>query len=148
MDAVDADAHLGTVSCFFAGGSLAAILFFFRRAKPVSLALLGWWICFMGGFLAFAPGTISGSEDVAGWATRSAVAALVGLLAGAWLGSNVGAPTVSPLFLVGCAFVSLIIGAALITVLWLLSDVSCRGWVSAEHVRQGPDTTFRAATWS
>jgi hypothetical protein len=147
VDAVDAEGHLNALSGIFAIASLGAILFFFRRAKAVSLGLLGWWICFVVAFFVLAPGTISGSEDVAGWATEAACAGLVGLVAGGWLGSTIGEPRSSPGFLLSCALLSVVTGAALIMTFWLLSDASCGGWLSAEHVRQAYelDTTFCAA---
>jgi len=147
VDAVDAEGHLNALSGIFAVASLGAIIFFFRRAKTASLGLLGWWICFVLAFFVAAPGTISGSEDVSGWTTEAACAALVGLVAGGWLGSTIGEPRSSPRFLVGCAILGAVAGAALIMTFWLLSDASCGGWLSAEHVREGYelDTTFCAA---
>jgi hypothetical protein len=148
VDAVDAQRHPNTLGQIFALGSLGVIVFFFRRAKAVSLALFGWWICFVAAFLVTAPNTISGSEDVARWATETAVAGLVGSLLGGWFGSTIGEPTASPAFLVGCAVAGPLAGAALIMVFSSLSDMSYRGgWVSPEHVRQGygPDPTFCAA---
>jgi hypothetical protein len=148
VDAVDAQGHLNTLDQFFALGSLVLVVFFFRRAKAISLALLGWWIFSVAGFFVTAPSTISGSEDVARWANETAVAGLVGLLLGGLLGSAIGEPTASPAFLVGCAVVGAMVGAGLIMAFSSLSDVVyCGGWVSPEHVRQGygPDRTFCAA---
>ena len=147
MDAVDADSYITLSFGLFALASLGAIVFFVGRANAISMALVGWWVFFVGTMLIAAPGTISGSEDVVGWASVTGAAALIGLIAGGWLGSNVGRPRTSPAFLVGCAIASALVGAAMILVFWLLSYVSCGGRVSPEHLRRGleTDTTFCAA---
>jgi hypothetical protein len=147
VDAVDAQGYLNALAGIFAFGSLVAVLFFIRRANAISVALVGWWTCFVVATFVAAPGTISGSEDVAGWATEAAWAGSVGLVAGGWVGSRIGAPHASPRFLLGCAALSAITGAVLAMAFWLLSDASCSGWLSAEHVRHGyeVDTTFCAA---
>jgi hypothetical protein len=131
----------------FAFGSLVAVLLFIRRANAISLALVGWWTCFVVATFVAAPGTISGSEDVAGWATEAAWAGWAGLVAGGWFGSRIGEPHASPRFLLGCAVLSAFAGAVLVMAFRLLSDASCSGWLSTDHVRQGyeVDTTFCAA---
>jgi hypothetical protein len=147
VDAVDAEGHLNALSGIFALASLGSIFFFFfRRAKTVSLGLLGWWICFVLAFFVVAPGTISGSEDVAGWATEAACAGLVGLVAGGWLGSMIGEPRVVATVPRGLRDPRRDRrGGPDHDV--LLSNASCGGWLSAEHVREGYelDTTFCAA---
>jgi hypothetical protein len=146
VDAVDAEQALNTLATVFAVGSLVVIVFFFRRAMPVSLALLGWWICFTVAFLVFAPGTISGSEDVARWAHEASIAGMVGLVAGGWAGSSLGEPRSSARALVGWATLGAVTGVLLLARFWSLSDVSCHGRVSAQRARQGfeRDTTFCA----
>jgi hypothetical protein len=131
VDAVDAEQALNTLATVFAVGSLVVIVFFFRRAMPVSLALLGWWICFTVAFLVFAPGTISGSEDVARWAHEASIAGMVGLVAGGWAGSSLGEPRSSARALVGWATLGAVTGVLLLARFWSLSDVSCHGRVSS-----------------
>jgi hypothetical protein len=144
VDAVDAEGYLNTLSLVFLIGSLGVIVFFLGRASAVSLAILGWWVSFVGAAFLFAPATISGSEDVAGWAMLTGWTALLGLLIGGAIGSLTGVLRSSPRFLVICAVLGAIVGAAFLKVYWLLSDVSCTGRVSASHRKQGfeRDTTF------
>jgi hypothetical protein len=146
VDAVDAESYLNTLSVVFAAGSLVAILFFFRRATGVSLALLGWWICFLAAFLITAPDTISGREDVAAWASETAWIAFVGLAVGGCIGTTIDRPRASARFLAGSAIIAAPIGVVLIWAFWRLSEVSCRGPLSAEHRKEGYelDTTFCA----
>jgi len=144
MDAVDAERYLGDLSLIFAGGSLVAILFFIRRANAVSVALVGWWVCYMVAFFVTAPDTISGRQDVVTWANEIGWAGFAGLFTGGWLGSRVGRPRSSARFLTGCAIVGATTGVALVVAVWHLSQAMCQGPGGGAHLRHGDelDTTF------
>ena len=113
MGATDAQTYLGDLSICFAICSLGAVVFFRRRANGVSLALVGWWVCFVVASLVAAPQTISGREDVTLWATEAAWASFTGLVAGGWIGSTIGRPRASARFLTSCAVLGAIARAGL-----------------------------------
>jgi hypothetical protein len=145
--ATDAQRYLGDLSIGFAICSLGAVLFFRRRASGVSLALIGWWICFVVGSLVFAPSTISGREDVVLWATEVGWISFAGLVVGGWVGSTIGRPRASARFLTSCAALGAVTGAGLVVAFVRLSDASCCGPLSREEIKRGvelPDPTFFA----
>jgi hypothetical protein len=145
VGATDAQTYLDDLAICFAIGSVGAILFFRTRATGVSLALVGWWVCFVVGSLVAAPGTISGSEDVARWATEAAGVSFVGLAVGGWLGSKIGRPR-APALLTSCAVIGAVVGAGLVIAFVQLSRISCSGRLSAAELKHGVelDTTFCA----
>jgi hypothetical protein len=146
VGATDAQRYLGDLSTCFSICSLGAVVFFRRRANGVSLALLGWWVCFVVGSLVAAPQTISGREDVARWATEAAWASFTGLVVGGWIGSTIGRPRASARSLVSCAVLGAITGAGLIVAFVRLSRTSCSGPLSVAELKRGVelDTTFCA----
>ena len=146
MGATDAQRYLGDLSIGFAICSLGAVVFFRRRASGVSLALIGWWICFVVGSLVTAPSTISGREDVVRWATEAAWVSFGGLVLGGWVGSTIGRPRASARFLTSCAALGAVTGAGLVVAFVRLSGTSCYGPLSREELKSGVelDTTFCA----
>jgi hypothetical protein len=146
VGATDAQRYLGDLSTWFAICSLGAVLFFRRRASGVSLALIGWWLCLVVGSLMAAPQTISGSEDVARWATEAAWLSFAGLVVGGWVGSTIARPRASARSLMSYAALGAVAGAGLVMAFVRLSYTSCNGPLSAEELRRGVelDTTFCA----
>lgn len=146
MGATDAQRYLGDLSICFAICTLGAVVFFRRRANGVSLALVGWWVCFVVASLVAAPQTISGREDVARWATEAAWASFTGLVAGGWIGSTIGRPRASARFLTSCAVLGAMMGASFIVAFVRLSHTSCSGPLSVAERKRGVelDSTFCA----